>query len=186
MGYSCCELSSTTSIFSAFFTFFFFSLGGRGMMAAVETDCFFFKNFLSLLGRMAVVLVLDLSSWVVLCLYPFLFLDLERDLSVLSRRMRTLLSFRGCDFYSRLLRCRLLMEGLFGFNFLRVCLSSMALPQELLYFRLSYASLIRVVSSMTIWCRLAFLLTEFLLRSDSRSCFLLFESSDSRLRFCSG
>jgi hypothetical protein len=65
MGYSCCELSSTTSIFSAFFTFFFFSLGGRGAMAVVETDCFFFKNLLSLLsllGRMAVVLVLDLSS----------------------------------------------------------------------------------------------------------------------------
>ena len=116
-----------------------------------------------------------------LCLHPFLFFDLKCDLSVLSRRMRALLSLRGCDFSSRLLRCRLLIEGLFSFSFLRVCRSSRALPQELLYLRLSSASLMRVVSS-TIWWRLAFLLIECLLSRDSRSCLLLVESSESRLR----
>jgi hypothetical protein len=81
------------------------------------------------------------------------------------------------------------MEGRFGFceSFFLVSLrSSRTLPQELLYFLLSYASLRRVVSSIIICCRLPFLLTELRLSSDSRSCFLLVESRESRFRLGSG
>jgi hypothetical protein len=63
------------------------------------------------------------------------------------------------------------MEGRLGLcdSFFLVSLrSSSALPQELLYLRRSYASLIRVVSSIIICCLLPFLLTELRLRSDSR------------------
>lgn len=76
------------------------------------------------------------------------------------------------------------MESLLGFwdNFFlcSVFFSSIALPQELLYLRLSSASFNLVVSSMMIWCLLAFLLIELRLISESRSYFLLVESKLSR------
>lgn len=158
-------------------------------MAAVESDCFFLRNFLSglpSLGKaIAVVLALLFSSWVVLCLRPFLLRDF--DLDYLS--FKTLASLRGCDLSLRAGWCRLLMEGLLGFweSFFLVSLrSSRALPHELLYFLLSYASLRRVVSSIIICWRLPFLLTELRLSKDSRSCFLLVESKERRFRLTSG
>lgn len=159
-------------------------------MTAVDSDCFFFRNFLSVLSvfsalfpkPMAVVLALGLSSWMALCFLFFLFLDLDLDLSVLSRMIRLFSSLRlFCDFSFYLLTmCRLLMEGLLGFCdsfFLcSVLFSSIALPHELLYLRLSSASFNLVVSSMMIWCLLAFLLMELRLIRESRSYFLLVES----------
>lgn len=70
-------------------------------MAAVERDCFFLRNFrsglLSLGKTMAVVLALLLSSWVALCLRPFLLRDFDFDYLSFS----TLPSLRDCDFSLR-------------------------------------------------------------------------------------
>ena len=106
--------------YEAFLTvFFLFSFNGR-LIAAVESDCFFFKNFLSvlLLNPIAVVLALDLSSWIVLCFFFFLFFDLDLDLSVLSLPIKLFyyLSRLFCDFYpSFFAKCRLLIDNLLGF-----------------------------------------------------------------------
>ena len=175
------------------YTFFLFYFWG-GRIAAVEDDCFFFRNIFSVLGikPKAVVLALHFYNWLTLFFLFFVFFDLDLDLSVLSLIIKllsylTLLTIT-LSIPSFLRGCILLTDNLFGFCDIFFLFSPLlfyyiALLHELLYLLLSYASFNLVVSSITIWFLLVFLLIECLLIKESLSCFLFVESRLNRFLF---